>query len=354
MATIDVEARRLEFFGNVWNHSIDPFQAQFDERRPLSTDEREFIAQIGKLVHSIPDDTELGKRVFSLVAGLPERLSLLLQFSGLTRNKIISDLKAVSSSLRVSFPSSYQSLAFNESAWKLAGPYLAIRLRRVLLPLTEKALRDAAESLNQATWPGFIRQERAKRSGHEGEYRLATLLAACGIPFEPAEKADNPLCPDAQLYGVSFDIVVPNSEAPQVCFKATVHTANIGQYGESKDYLEIVQAKQVLTNHPRKGKRPLLMALIDGIGFSSNRAGLDGVLVVADEFCQFRTLWKSVIVCSARLSRPLRVELPASAIAEHRGFIERYRYSQYVMPKQTGTRPGIGVQAGEGTILIRK
>lgn len=355
MSKIDLDSRREEFFQNVWNHSTDPFQMQFDERRTLSKDERYFIEQVGKLIRSTTDDNEFGEKIFKLIDGSSDRLSLLLQICGLTRNKIISDLKAASIAMksRISFPSSYFSLAVRRDAWTMAGPYMAIRLRRVLEPLPIESLQVLAESLNQATWPGFIRQERAKRSGHEGEYRLATLLSNTGIPFQPLEKAENPICPDVQIFGISFDVVVPNLDNPKVCFKATIHTANIGQYGESKDNLEIVEASQLFNDKFSKAKKPILMALIDGIGFSSNRAGLDGVLMGADEFCQFKTLWKSVVVCAFATGVTPLIELPMAAIEQHQDFLNRYNYAGFVTSVTKSPKQVIRIPAGEGVVLLK-
>jgi len=158
MANTELDRIRREFFTNVWDHAQDPFQAQFDERRPLSKEERAFIEQAAKLVNSTPDK-EFGYKLFELIGGSSEKLSLLLQICGLTRNKIITDLKAASFSMKstFSFPSSYFSLAKSKKAWTLAGPYMAIKLRRILGQLPPDLIQTAAESLNQATWPGFIR-----------------------------------------------------------------------------------------------------------------------------------------------------------------------------------------------------
>ncbi len=124
-------------------------------------------------------------------------------------------------------------------------------------------LPSAFEALNQATYPGWIRQQWAKLSGHEAEYRLAVLLDECGFPFEPQEKKDNPLCQDATVFNVSFDVVVPNAREPRMCVKATVHTSNIGQFGESKDALEMSEAAGMLDEHFRLRSAPpsLLTAL---------------------------------------------------------------------------------------------
>lgn len=101
---------------------------------------------------------------------------------------------------------------------------------------------------------------------------------------------------------VSFDIVVPNIENPTVCIKSTVHTSNIGQYGESKDHLEVAEARRMIDALPI-ASRPTLVGFIDGIGFESNSAGLNGVLEKADEFCQFKTIWKLAVISAQKTSR---------------------------------------------------
>jgi hypothetical protein len=211
----------------------------------------------------------------------------------------------------------------------------------------------AIEAVNQATYPGFIRQERAKRQGHEAESRLANLLASCNIPFEPEEKATNPLCRDATVSGVSFDIVIPSAEKPLVCFKATVHTANIGQYGESKDHLEVAEAIDVLTRD-FSSSRPTLVAFIDGVGFKSNSAGLNGIIEKSDEFCQFRTIWKAVMISASVLDREdLFFELPKPEIAKFKEFISRWGMENYVIPAPARGRNHHRVLAGDAKILVR-
>ena len=349
----NVEDRRKEFFKNIWNHANDPFQAQFDERRPLTKDELGFLEKIVALIHEFNDDDDLGREIFKKINKDPDNLLLILQLCGVTRSKIITDLTAAAASIKPSpkIPGKYAGVARNEEVWKFAGPYLAKWVRKVLGVLTTENLSLAAEALNQATWSGFIRQERAKRSGHEGEYRLATLLATCEIPFVPIEKADNPLCPDVQINGVSFDIVVPNIEAPVMCVKATVHTSNIGQFGESKVHLEVSEAKQMLDEHFEGDERPCLLALIDGVGFTSNQAGLNGVLEKADEFCQYRTLWKAAVIAASLTEIPLRLELPQEIIDEYEEFLNHYNFMDSVVAKEANTEAQHRFPVGDGFIL---
>ena len=314
--------RRQEFRANVWDHSQDPFQLQFDVRRKLDSSELAVLQVIADEVSRTEDDSILAAFLKSHIAEHgPEFTALLLQLCGLTRSKIISDLKASTTGAAV--PSSYKRLHLHES-WQKSGPYLAASLRRVLQPLGEAAEAGALEALNQATYPGYIRQERAKRSGHEAEYRLAVLLQNVGLPFEPAAKSESPLCPDQSIHSVSFDLVIPSAERPKMVVKSTVHTSNIGQYGESKDDLEIQQAKEMLKQNYQGHHRPVLLALIDGVGFFSNRAGLDGVLTNADEFCQFSTLWKAVVIAADRMGLHCQLFGPTDYFVSFQSFLDRY------------------------------
>lgn len=352
----DLEERRREFFQHVWDHSKDPFQAQFDLRRPLTRQEISAVEKLVELFREQKDDKAIAAVIPSLVQENGEEfIDLLLQLSGQTRNKILGDLRA-SAEIALAgekIPGSHRRIV-EEAIWKYAGPYLVARLRPVFSNLASvpSASRLAAlEALNQATYPGFIRQERAKRSGHEAEYRLATLLEACGIPFEPKEKASNPLCRDVAIHGVSFDLVVPNAEVPLVCVKATVHTANIGQYGESKDHLEVDEARRMLNSKFPQRQQPKLLVLIDGVGFKSNAAGLNGVLEKTDEFCQFRTLWKAAVVCAAAVGKVLKIELSREATKAQKPFIERYHYEKFVVPAGSEIA-GRRVPAGEASVVI--
>ena len=316
-----LDERRAEFNEHVWNHSEDAFQMSFDEHSPLADSEVELVLDFLAHLRDGADDATVAGHLRRKLEQTPEAVFLLMQVVGLTRNKIIQDLKASLADSPVTVPGKADGLFRNDSVWELAGPYLARRLRTVLSPIANipEGSRGAVEALNQATWPGWIRQERAKRSGHEAEFRLAKLFEALDLPFEPMEKATNPLCRDAQVDGISYDLVVPDDRSPSVCFKATVHTSNIGQYGESKDALE---AKEALETLKKRNPRPLLLALIDGVGFWSNRQGLDGVLEVVDEFCQFATLWKAAVVVAASTGIQLQIDLPDPA--SHSSFLERY------------------------------
>jgi len=339
---MSLEEKRKEFFSNIWDHTQDPFQTRFDVRRPLTDEEVQALSEIWHAIHGAQDDEEVANVLLEAIERNGHGLTLLLlQLSGLTRNKIISDLKASSTGHK---PSSYKNLHRSDS-WRLSGLYLARSLRRVLQPISESG-RGVFEALNQATYPGFIRQERAKRQGHEAEYRLAQLLLAFGILFEPKEKANNPLCRDAEIDGESFDLVIPDINSPLIVVKSTVHTANIGQYGESKDAGEMQAAQAMIGRRFTSPDRPTLLALVDGVGFSSNSAGLNTILGTADEFCQFRTLWKAIVVAASRLNYMARLSARESYWEGFRDFL--IRYADHVQVANSIE----GIEAGEAYARI--
>lgn len=335
--------RREEFERYMWNHAADEFQAKFDQRRRLSVDELTSLRLIGDALRSGEPNAYI-VAVTRAVAADRDLILILLQLTGLTRNKILQDLKATAlDDRRIIVPSSPLTLSKRKQVWALALEYLKPRLERVMKPTLDLdgPIRDRSmEALNQATWSGYVRQERAKRQGHEAEYRLATMFKNVGLPFVPEEKAENPLCADVQIDGISYDLVVPSLDSPSLVVKSTVHTANIGQYGESKDALEVREAVQAWRVSDIKNP-PVLLALIDGLGFRSNRAGLNGVLTEADEFCQFRTLWKAAIVAAHRMDHPLDLLLPSADAEYFASFLGRYSKGHRLNTFEKDERPKI-------------
>ncbi len=351
---MSLSGKRSEFERHLWDHAADSFQSQFDERRSLTENEISFLEAVYAAA-IVPEDGKALHALRQVLLRQDASLTLILQLCGLTRNKILSDLKASRAvkEQAIRLPSSFQGLTKLEP-WRVAGPYILSRLRAVLgtLHRTSNTLGHVFEALNQSTWPGYIRQERAKRSGHEAEYRLATLLASACIPFEPFEKADNPLCRDAQIDGISFDIVVPNTTKPVLVIKSTVHTANIGQYGESKDDLEVREARQWIDRRFGEKNRPTLLAFIDGVGFRSNSAGLNGVLTNADEFCQFDTIWKCALIAAMRLNLPIEIALDKSGRDEFSAFIAKWEAS--ILVRETEKLKSVIGWVEAGSALIRQ
>lgn len=345
-----LDRRRREFFDNIWDHTQDPFFEQFDFCLPLEEWEIRFFVQVHEKIIS-SDDEKVAEFLRSFVESLSNHenrvklVARLLQLCGLTRSKIVTDLR--SRKLRVS---SYKSIYRNAEVWNQASLYIAVRLRRIFRHLVTID-KSVLEALNEATYPAFIRQERAKRQGHEAEFRFARLLQSLGLPFEPLTKAYNPLSGDVKIQGESFDIVIPDSKHPRVLIKSTVHTANIGQYGESKDALEMERAREMIQKHFPEGKRPLLAALIDGVGFNSNREGLDSILRIADEFFQFNTFWKGVVIAASQTGRIVQIEDEQAHLkSEHfQGFIERYSHAIEIMENLSE-----GVKAGMVRVRLKE
>jgi hypothetical protein len=349
-----IEERRAEFDVHVWNHVDDAFQKAFDTRRPLSESELAFINDLIDVLAVGKADDVVAETIRASLKAEPDHTWVLIQLVGLTRNKVLTDLRSVATALpgTVSIPSRPERLAASDEAWALVGPYLAAWVRKTFKPLVEyEDRKDAIEALNQATWPGYIRQERAKRQGHEAEGRIAQVLFALEIPFEPKGKADNPLTGDAQVSGVSFDIVVPAIEIPGLVVKSTVQTANIGQFGESKVDLEIQEAQQVLGDS-LGGDKPVLVAFVDGVGFYSNTQGLHGALGGADEFSQFKTIWKIPVIGASLLGISLELALPDLAL--HQSFLDRYSHGITAKDLTDEVREetaAASVEAGEGLIV---
>lgn len=353
-----LQFRRREFEAHIWNHADDAFQKSFDDPSPLRNEELEQFRRLITVIDQGGDDNALASAIERELRSSPDFMKRLLQLVGLTRNKIIQDVRAITAAggNEVRVPSKAQLLAERRGAWNVAGPYLARWVRRALEPLTAYDDPDGGlNALTVVTWPGYIRQERAKRQGHEAESRVAVMLRKLDIPFEPEEKADNPLCRDAQIGGISFDIVSPSVRNPFMVVKSTVQTANIGQFGESKAHLEVDEAKRVLDSYTNEdGERPRVVAIVDGVGFRSNIAGLEGVLQLSDEFAQFKTLWKAAVVAAAGVGRKLTVALQTGHAADHADFIQRWSHAMQVEDLTTDFRAQAGeallVEAGEAVI----
>jgi len=92
------------------------------------------------------------------------------------------------------------------------------------------------------------------------------------------------------------------------------------------------------------------MVLIDGVGFNSNTAGLVGVLKAADEFCQFATLWKAVIVAASACGKRVSLSLSSADRSRHADFLARYANSVLLVEPNADGR---WVDAGDARILIQ-
>ena len=109
------------------------------------------------------------------------------------------------------------------------------------------------------------------------------------------------------------------------------------------------EARRWLDSLP-EARRPLLVALIDGVGFRSNSAGLNGVLTKSDEFCQFRTIWKAVVIAGSKTNIKHRIYLPRSIIADFSDFITRYGYKSHCIAREDLSNMTRLIEAGDALI----
>lgn len=336
-----VDERRAEFFEHVWDHTADQFQQSFDLVPPLDDVHRAALVALVSLIRSGAGDDELSRGIRATIRTDPTFVYKLIQILGLTRSKLGTDMKPLGHNV----PKAIERVVLKDDLWEAVGAYLVLRARSILTNLVSNvgdALSGPLEALNQSTWPGYIRQERAKRSGGYAEQRLAILLKSMDIPFAPEKKAENGLTADATIAGESFDLVVPSVQNPALCIVSMAHSANIGQYGESKAS-DAVAARAALQ---AMSPAPLLGVLADGVGFESNSAGLTNLLSSADEFFQFETLWKAAVVAASVAGMQVTVVIPDAE--KHESFLRRYA-SSVDLVERLDTEPG-WVEAGEASI----
>jgi hypothetical protein len=347
MSTLD--ERRGEFKEFVWNHAIDEFQLKYDECPPLPQPLVDWLRGLLAPKH-IADASAMAAAIRDAVRAKPEYLLRLLQVLGLTRNKIITDLKPAirSQTLRVATSKAAALFRSSEGA-RLASEYLAPKVMAVFHGFSEIPSAECLRALNQATWPGYIRQQRAKESGHEAERRMALLLFECGFPFEPEEKLENPKSGDVRINMVSYDLVCPGAESALMRVKSTVHASNPGEYGKEKGLSSIKLARERIDADPDR-ERITLLALIDGVGCESIKGLLDGVLQTADEFCQFRTMWKAAVIAGAKVGRPVIVALPEAETARFVDFCGRH--GAKLVRREAVRDPEEWITAGDALVQV--
>lgn len=342
-----VKKRRIEFEKHIWNHADDAFQQSFDLKAPLSDEHLKNLGLILEAISEGNDDSSISDLIAAQLGQDPDFLYPLLQVAGLTRNKPKSDLTAPLAAEGIKVPTKIELFVKRPQVWALAGPYLVKRLKTVLSSLVgvpDEVLAGVFEAMSQATWPGYVRQERAKKSGGYAEQRIAIMLRQLRLPFQPEQKALDGLTSDAHFAGESFDLVIPNERAPRICIICMAHSSNIGQYGESK----ADDARRAMEALAATADPPMLLVFADGVGFYSNSAGLDTILGHADEFFQFETLWKCAVVAAYTLGIELEIVLPDES--EHQAFLNTYS-AAVRLADSADDSPG-WVEAGEA--LVRR
>ena len=84
------------FKGTFGTTTQDPFQLQFDVRRRLEDTELRRLRAIAQEVKNVSEDADLAAHLKSYILADGSALTaMLLQLTGLTRSKILTDLKAL-------------------------------------------------------------------------------------------------------------------------------------------------------------------------------------------------------------------------------------------------------------------
>ena len=341
-----VASRRSEFDKHVWDHSTDPNQMTFDQAKPLEGYQYIYISQLVTALSNSEDDHALASLLKTQSLARHGYIVRVAQLIGLTRTKPQTDLKPALKAAGLPAPA-LERFAYNDRVWELAGNYLIPRFRKVFTSLVSvdgDELIACLDALNTATWPGYVRQERAKKSGGYAEQGMAIFLNSLGIKFEPRRKIDTGLTADAHVSGESFDLVVPDERTPLLCIISMAHSSNIGQYGESKanDVRSAKSAIESLVPQPKLG------VFADGAGFYSNAAGLNTILSEADEVFQYKTIWKLGVCAAGILGYTTQLVLPDAE--HHLDFLDRYSASVEILSNAESV-PG-WVSGGEALIRV--
>ena len=221
-------------------------------------------------------------------------LRLLLRIlAGLTQNKVVQDVRRLGQTERALTCSSQlrrTNLAERDRrAGGLGLPDPPLRVPSACLPTRRGTCSEPLlESVDEATWPGYVRQEHAEaRWGTKPSRHVAVPCWATAAPRLGAEERREPaLAVDLQSSGgMSYDLRArPSPE------KGT-HTASDHHYSPRSNIISRLQIKRQSGIHKAMGP-PMTTA---GTGMESrsphsstawlqsNTAGLTGVLTNADE-----------------------------------------------------------------------
>ena len=89
-----LEQKTAEFEQHLWDHTTDPFQMAFDRRAPFTGEEAAFLSDIVAMICERQNDTAMSNFIRERVRAESELIHPVLQVAGLTRNKMLVDLKA--------------------------------------------------------------------------------------------------------------------------------------------------------------------------------------------------------------------------------------------------------------------
>jgi hypothetical protein len=160
--------------------------------------------------------------------------------------------------------------------------------------------------------PGEIQQAEAKLRGHGIEQALAILLRAIGCQFFPEGKDTNPMGShdpniDPETMQVSdrtpgrtfsTDLVILDRYLQPTAFVVgLVHTSDPGQFGVDKSDTVVAIRRQIdVFNSTSTTSRRSLWGLVDGVGYSENKAGtIDKIAPALHCMLQNHSLYKAAL-----------------------------------------------------------
>lgn len=343
-------ARRKEFDDMCWDHTRDEFLSQFNEHPPITEDEGtallDILAPFSEDAEDADSSLAASRAADRAVENGIEILHRVLQLTGLTRNKILQDIKSHVKANGIPIrKSSLRSVIGTDDGRRIAAEQIAPWLAKTFekFPINMNTL----EGLNAATWTSYIRQARAKKSGHNVEHVLARLFKNCELPFGPERKAEKPMSGDAKIDGVSYDLMSP-SKNPLVLIKCSAHTANLGQYGD-----KIIHEMNLATESIGGNPDITFLVFVDGVGMDDRQDVLNCVFTKADEFCQFRTLWKAAVIVANKCGRQAAVALPRRHHARFAPFCEKWGANLLDLATLDSDTER-WIKAGDGFVHIRE
>lgn len=162
--------------------------------------------------------------------------------------------------------------------------------------------------------PGELQQQDAKLRGHGIEGELAKLVVWLGCQITPEGKATNPMGShdpniDAENMqvatreaGVTFssDLVIHDQKGrPKIFVVGLIHTSDPGQFGVDKSSTVVEFRKRIdsyNSQQPTDDTKVELWGLVDGVGYSENKAGtIEKMIPALHLMLQNHSLYKAAL-----------------------------------------------------------
>lgn len=206
--------------------------------------------------------------------------------------------------------------AARTAADSVAKYFLEKGLAKMLAFYSGLSATDRELLVRHLILPGEIQQAEAKLRGHGIEQSMAQLLEDIGCVVCPEGKSENPMGshdpnidpatmlinernPDSTF---STDIVVLDQHgAPKVFVVGLIHTSDPGQFGVDKSNTVVSIRRQLNQFNGSQGNRKVeLWGLVDGVGYSENKAGtIEKMIPALHCMIQNHSLYKAALQAHA-------------------------------------------------------